>query len=202
MKPLRPSPSAEFSPLRRWGIFCLCLLWWGGGAVAPCPAADGQSLSVPPAVLPGLPRLLPVASGTAQECGDLLRAADIRPQGLEFLFCRREGANGQQRFTARYRVRGSEAAAVENVLRERCRMGALVRSLGIWSVPEGEEGRLDPSALHGSLPEIFLPSGVEARVSMGEVPRPDVFASERADWERIAWFGVRVDLPLASGAAD
>ena len=68
--------------------------------------------------------------------------------------------------------------------------------------PEGEEGRLDPSALHDSLPDISLPSGVEARVSMGEVPRPDVFASERADWARIAWFGVRVDLPLASGVAD
>lgn len=125
-----------------------------------------------------MPRLLPAG---AQECGDLLRAAAKPPAGLEFLFCRREERSGQARLSARYRVRGSEAARVEAWLRERCGMGALVREIGIWSLPEGAEGRLPGSA---------------ARVSMGEVPRPGAFAPDRAAWDRIAWFAVRVDSPL------
>ena len=184
--------------LPRWGMLCLCLLWWGGGFAlpVPCSAADGQSALVPPTVLPGLPRLLPVAPGTAQECGDPLAAADIRPAGLEFLFCRREDDGGQPRLTARYRVRGSEAARVEEVLRERCRMGALVRSLGIWNVQDGEEGRLDAAALRAVPPgETVLPDGV-ARVSMGEVPQLGVFAADRTAWKHIMWFAVRVDIPL------
>lgn len=157
---------------------------------------------MPPAASLSLPRLLPVVPGAAQECGDLLRAADIRPAGLEFLFCRREGRSGQERLTARYRVRGSEAAAVEQLLRERCRMGALVRSAGIWSLPDGEEGRLDPSALRASLPEGTALSEAGARVSMGEVPQAGVFAADRTAWAGIAWFAVRVDLPLVAPAQD
>lgn len=203
MKRAQPSPSADVSSrLRRWGIFCLCVLWWGVGVAASCPAADGRTFSVPPAGALSLPRLLPAAPGAAQECGDLLRAADIQPAGLEFLFCRREGQSGRQRLTARYRVRGSEAAAVEQVLRERCSMGALVRSAGIWSLPDGEEGRLDPSALRVSLPEGTAPSEAGARVSMGEVPQSGVFAPDRAAWPHIAWFAVRVDLPLDAPAQD
>lgn len=203
MKRARPSPSADVSSrLRRWAIFCLCVLWWGVGAAASCPAADGQTFPMPPAGALSLPRLLPVAPGAAQECGDLLRAADIRPAGLEFLFCRREGQSGRQRLTARYRVRGSEAAAVEQVLRERCRMGALVRSAGIWSLPAGEEGRLDPSVLCASLPEGTALSEAGARVSVGEVPQSGVFASDRSGWANIAWFAVRVDLPLDAPAQD
>lgn len=162
---------------RRWGIPLLCLLLWGGDAVPGRAAEDAPP--PPPAVSAGVPGLMTAAPG--QDCGDPLRAADIRPAGLEFLFCRREEQGGQARFTARYRVRGSEAARVERLLHERCGMGMLVRSLGIWSVPDGAEGR--------------LPDGA-ARVSMGEVPQPGTFAADRAAWDGIAWFAVRVDSPL------
>lgn len=203
MKRARPNPSAESSSLRRWGIFCLCLLWWGGGAVAPCPAADGQFAPAPPEAALTLPRLLPVMPGKAQECGDMLRAAGIQTTGLEFLYCRREGPDGQQRLTARYRVRGSDAAAVEDLLRERCHMGALVRSLGIWGVPDGGEGRLSLAALRASLPKKWaLPADAQACVSMGEVPQSGTFAPDRTAWAGIAWFAVRVDVPLDVGRPD
>ena len=81
-------------------------------------------------------------------------------------------------------------------------MGALVRSAGIWSLPAGEEGRLDPSVLCASLPEGTALSEAGARVSMGEVPQSGVFASDRSGWANIAWFAVRVDLPLDAPAQD
>lgn len=173
----RPRGVEASSSRRRWGIPLLCLLLWGWGAPPARAAGEAPALASPP---------LPVVSGMAaaaarQDCGDLLREADIRPDGLEFLFCRKEGRGGQARFTARYRVRGSEAARVERLLHERCGMGMLVRSLGIWSVPDGAEGR--------------LPDGA-ARVSMGEVPQSGAFAADRTAWAHIAWFAVRVDIPL------
>lgn len=133
----------------------------------------------------------------------MLRAAGIQVPELEFLFCRREGPDGRQRLSARYRVRGSAAVSVEALLREQCRMGSLVRSLGIWSVPDGGEGRLSLAALHGSLPEKWaLPEDGLASVSMGEVPQSGAFAPDRAAWARIAWFAVRVDVPLDAARPD
>lgn len=170
----RPRGAEASSSCRRWGISLLCLLLWGvvGGF---CRDVAAEPSRVPA----GLHVRGPAAAG--QDCGDLLRAADIRPDGLEFLFCRREVRDGQTRFTARYRVRGSEAASVERLLHERCGMGMLVRSLGIWSVPDGAEG--------------LLPDGA-ARVSMGEVPQRGAFAADRTAWDDITWFAVRVDGPL------
>lgn len=93
--------------------------------------------------------LLPGGSGPTAEaapgyrCADFLEEAGLKPEGLEYLFCRpaTEPRTGRRTLTARYRVPGPQAAAVENVLRERTGMAALERQMGIWQLPEGGEGR-------------------------------------------------------------
>lgn len=183
--------------LAGWAVL-LCL------ATLPARAASGDDAGVVPfsareaaARFPaGL--ALPVAPAEgASACGDVLAASALRPAGLEFLFCRREGEGRTARLVARYRVRGDRAAAVEAVLREHCGMAALERAAGIWTLPPGGEGRLSARC--------FAPSGATcphappcaAHVLMGEVPGPGVFAAAREDWGRIPWFAVRVELPCA-----
>ena len=93
--------------------------------------------------------LLPGASGPAAEtiagyrCADFLEEAGLKPEGLEYLFCRpaAEPRTGRRTLTARYRVPGAQAVAVEHALRERTGMAALERQMGIWQLPEGGEGR-------------------------------------------------------------
>lgn len=93
--------------------------------------------------------LLPGASGPAAEtvagyrCADFLEEAGLKPEGLEYLFCRpaAEPRTGRRTLTARYRVPGPQAVAVERALRERTGMAALERQMGIWQLPEGGEGR-------------------------------------------------------------
>lgn len=93
--------------------------------------------------------LLPGASGPAAEtiagyrCADFLEEAGLKPEGLEYLFCRpaAEPRTGRRTLTARYRVPGPQAVAVERALRERTGMVALERQMGIWQLPEGGEGR-------------------------------------------------------------
>lgn len=106
--------------------------------VVPARAADGG----PVLLLPGL------SSPTAEaapgyRCADFLEEAGLRPEGLEYLFCRpaTEPRTGRRTLTARYRVPGPQAAAVETALRERTGMAALERQMGIWQLPEGGEGR-------------------------------------------------------------
>lgn len=106
--------------------------------VVPARAAD----SGPVLLLPG------VSGPTAEaapgyRCADFLEEAGLKPEGLEYLFCRpaTEPRTGRRTLTARYRVPGPQAAAVENVLRERTGMAALERQMGIWQLPEGGEGR-------------------------------------------------------------
>lgn len=93
--------------------------------------------------------LLPGASGPAAEtiagyrCADFLEEAGLKPEGLEYLFCRpaAEPRTGRRTLMARYRVPGPQAVAVEHALRERTGMAALERQMGIWQLPEGGEGR-------------------------------------------------------------
>lgn len=93
--------------------------------------------------------LLPGASGPAAEtvagyrCADFLEEAGLKPEGLEYLFCRpaAEPRTGRRTLTARYRVPGPQAVTVEHALRERTGMVALERQMGIWQLPEGGEGR-------------------------------------------------------------
>lgn len=74
--------------------------------------------------------LLPGLSGPTAEaapgyrCADFLEEAGLRPEGLEYLFCRpaTEPRTGRRTLTARYRVPGPQAAAVETALRERTGM--------------------------------------------------------------------------------
>lgn len=169
------------------------------GMCAPLPAmaADDAASGPAPGVFSGGgPPLVALPSGQSS-CGDVLAASGVRPSGLEFLFCRREGEGRTSRLVARYRVRGDRAADVETVLRERCGMAALERASGIWSLPAGGEGRL-PACVFASA-DASRPSDSEAGavVHMGEVPRPGVFAASRADWGRLDWFAVRVELPCA-----
>lgn len=108
--------------------------------VVPARAAD----SGPVLLLPGL-------SGPAAEvapgyrCADFLEEAGLKPDGLEYLYCRpaTEPRTGRQMLTARYRVPGPQAAAVEKALREQTGMAVLERQMGIWQLPEGGEGRFD-----------------------------------------------------------
>lgn len=110
----------------------------------------GLYLVVPARVADGGPvLLLPGLSGPTAEaapgyrCADFLEEAGLRPEGLEYLFCRpaTEPRTGRRTLTARYRVPGPQAAAVETALRERTGMAALERQMGIWQLPEGGEGR-------------------------------------------------------------
>lgn len=106
--------------------------------VVPARAADGG----PVLLLPGLSG--PTAEAApGYRCADFLEEAGLRPEGLEYLFCRpaTEPRTGRRTLTARYRVPGPQAAAVETALRERTGMAALERRMGIWQLPEGGEGR-------------------------------------------------------------
>lgn len=106
--------------------------------VVPARAAD----SGPVLLLPGLSG--PTAEAApGYRCADFLEEAGLRPEGLEYLFCRpaTEPRTGRRTLTARYRVPGPQAAAVETALRERTGMTALERQMGIWQLPEGGEGR-------------------------------------------------------------
>lgn len=128
----------------------------------PARAAD----SGPVLLLPGLPA--PAAEAVpGPRCADFLDEAGLRPEGLEYLFCRpaTDPRTGRRTLTARYRVPGPQAAAVEAALRGRTGMAALERQAGIWQLPEGGEGRfvLRRSAGEarpgGTLPGRFLPAG-------------------------------------------
>ena len=104
----------------------------------PARAAD----SGPVLFLPGLPA--PAAEAApGPRCADFLDEAGLRPEGLEYLFCRpaTDPRTGRRALTARYRVPGPQAAAVEAALRGRTGMAALERQAGIWQLPEGGEGR-------------------------------------------------------------
>lgn len=106
--------------------------------VVPARAAD----SGPVLLLPGLSG--PTAEAApGYRCADFLEEAGLKPEGLEYLFCRpaTEPRTGCRTLTARYRVPGPQAAAVEKALRERTGMAALERQMGIWQLPEGGEGR-------------------------------------------------------------
>lgn len=126
----------------------------------PVRAAD----SGPVLLLPGLSG--PTAEASAgYRCADFLEEAGLKPEGLEYLYCRpaTEPRTGRRMLTARYRVPGPQGAAVEKALRERTGMAALERQMGIWQLPEGGEGRfvLRQSAGEGSgvgaLAGTFLP---------------------------------------------
>ncbi len=156
-------------------------------AVAPAPAWPAERGPV----------LVPPRAQAASPCGDVLAESGLRLPGLEFLFCRREGTDEAASLVARYRVRGAQAAQVEAALRGHCGMAALQRTAGIWRLPPDGEGRL-PGAIFG--PEAAprpAASPAVARISMGEVPRPGVFAAAREDWGRLDWFSVRVELSCA-----
>ncbi len=105
----------------------------------PARAADSSG---PVLLLPGLSG---PAAGAAPgyRCADFLAEAGLKPEGLEYLYCRpaTEPRTGRRMLTARYRVPGPQAAAVEKALRERTGMAALRRQAGIWQLPEGGEGR-------------------------------------------------------------
>lgn len=106
--------------------------------IVPARAAD----SGPVLLLPGLSG--PTAEAApGYRCADFLEEAGLKPEGLEYLFCRpaTEPRTGCRTLTARYRVPGPQAAAVEKALRERTGMAALERQMGIWQLPEGGEGR-------------------------------------------------------------
>ena len=95
--------------------------------VVPARAADGG----PVLLLPGLSG--PTAEAApGYRCADFLEEAGLRPEGLEYLFCRpaTEPRTGRRTLTARYRVPGPQAAAVETALRERTGMAALERQMG------------------------------------------------------------------------
>lgn len=91
--------------------------------------------------------LLPALPGTATtgdgQCGDLLEQAGLKPDGLEYLYCRpaADPRTGRAVLAARYRVPGARAAAVEAALRERTGMAALQRQAGIWQLPEDGAGQ-------------------------------------------------------------
>lgn len=236
--------------------------------VVPARAAD----SGPVLLLPG------VSGPTAEaapgyRCADFLEEAGLKPEGLEYLYCRpaTEPRTGRRTLTARYRVPGAQAAAVESALRERTGMAALERQMGIWQLPEGGEGHfvlrqgtgkarpggalsgafLSVGELReglsgdgsvrgkaGALPSAGAPipamqdspagdtegaapgvpaivpessagdggdaapadstpeAGPSCMVTMGEVPQQGIFAPQREDWGKVAWFAVTVRLEL------
>lgn len=105
----------------------------------PARAADSSG---PVLLLPGLSGLAAEAA-PGYRCADFLAEAGLKPEGLEYLYCRpaTEPRTGRRTLTARYRVPGPQAAAVEKALRERTGMAALRRQAGIWQLPESGEGR-------------------------------------------------------------
>ena len=81
------------------------------------------------------------ASAGGPACGDFLAMAGRKPDVLEFLGCE-PGRDAQLPvLAARYRVRGADAALVEDVLRRESGMRPLVFVCCRWEMEKNGQGR-------------------------------------------------------------
>lgn len=147
----------------------------------PVPAGAGE------AVAPPLP------PGPA--CGDFLAMAGRKPDVLEFLGCEPGRDARFPVLAARYRVRGADAALVEDVLRRESGMRPLVYVCCRWEMEKNGQGRFGFRRPGLSRASAQADGGLlgTCRVRMGS---GDTEYYERSEWLLIPWFYVTVLLDL------
>lgn len=143
----------------------------------PVPAGAGETVAPP---LPPGPA-----------CGDFLAMAGRKPDVLEFLGCAPVRDAQLPVLAPRYRVRGADAALVEDVLRRESGMAPLVYVCCRWEMKKNGQGRFsfrrpglprESAQADGGLPGTY-------RVRMGS---GDTEYYERSEWLLIPWFYVTV----------
>ncbi len=112
-----------------------------------------------------------------RRCGDLLQQFAKKPEQLEFISCTL--GKGQVVFSARYRVSGSQAAAIEQFLHTEYGMHALQFVCCIWEPKDGERGT-------------FLASGRYFSIAMYSDETAEV--TDRDQWSDVPFFYIDVDM--------
>ncbi|GHV52896.1 DUF4952 domain-containing protein [Deltaproteobacteria bacterium] len=120
-----------------------------------------------PACTPGAPK------AGAADCGDFLAAVGHKPEGLEFLGCEK-GANAQLAvLRARYRVRGTDAARVEEYLAFYSGMPRLRFACCGWENDRSGHGRLGKAEEYAE-----------------NMHSEETLYSHREEWILVPWFYV------------
>lgn len=115
-------------------------------------------------------------------CADFLALAGKKPSQLEFLGCAQSRERQLRVLRASYRVRGGDAALVEDSLRRDTGLPPLVFVCCRWELEKGGRGSF---ALPGAQSS--------CRVNMGS---GDTEYFRREEWLLIPWFYVSVTLDL------
>ncbi|MFZ6723123.1 DUF4952 domain-containing protein [Undibacterium sp. Ji49W] len=123
----------------------------------------------------------PDVSGDDPVCADFLQQIAKKPASLEFMSCEPTMQAQIHVLRVSYRVAGSKAAKVEAYLVRQAHMGRMKRFCCIWET--------HPSGHFASGHEF------DYDISMAS---EETLVSRRADWPKIKWFYVIVELPLES----
>lgn len=147
----------------------------------PVPVRAGEAVAPP--LPPGL------------VCGDFLTMAGKKPGVLEFLGCEPDRDAQVRVLAARYRVRGADAALVEDALRRESGMHPLVFVCCRWEMEKNGQGRFGFRQPGLSRASAQADGGLLGtyRVRMGS---GDTEYYERSEWLLIPWFYVTVLLDL------
>lgn len=146
---------------RLWATFCFCFfLVVAGAAHVKAGAADDM----------------------AAHCADFLALAGKKPPQLEFLGCSQSRERQVRVLSASYRVRGGDAALVEDSLRRDTGLPPLVFVCCRWELQKGGRGSFTLPGTQNS-----------CRVTMGS---GDTEYFRREEWLLIPWFYVSVTLDL------
>ncbi|WP_081100500.1 DUF4952 domain-containing protein [Leptospira noguchii] len=122
-------------------------------------------------------------------CGDFLKLHRKKPKYLEFIQCKKTQNAQIPVLQAKYRVRGKYASEVEKYLIDMFGMQPLQHICCIWEPMLNSEGER-----YGSLKSGW--KGLYYVIDMGADNEPGV--DRRADWSKIKYFFVTVELLLES----
>jgi hypothetical protein len=112
-------------------------------------------------------------------CGDFLAGLHKKPRNLEFVSCTSQPEAQGKPLKAEYRVKGENAAAVENYLVQNFHMKRLKKSCCQWDGPAGSYNHA------GELFQVRMTSDEDTAT---------VAAATRADWRKLPYFHVEVTL--------
>lgn len=117
----------------------------------------------------------------AATCGDLLAELNRKPNNLEFVSCSKDTEGIGKPLDARYRVAGVHAVEVEKYLIQNFHLPRLRKSCCQW------DGK--PGYYKGGKYQWY-----EVRMGAEEGDNAKAFAATRAEWRKIPYFYVNVEV--------
>ncbi|MFZ6758225.1 DUF4952 domain-containing protein [Undibacterium sp. Ji50W] len=129
----------------------------------------------------------PNAPDGAPVCVDFLQQIAKKPASLEFMSCEATMLAQIHVLRVRYRVAGPAAARVEDYFVTQAHMGRMKRACCLWETL--------PSRQHPGSGRFASGHEFDYSISMAS---EETLVSRRADWPKIKWFYVMVELPLES----